>query len=159
MFTNSAFSFKMLTKRGLPWLKQIKESHGSVALTTMVQVEAINSSGIYYIADSEKTKESKHVVDSELCLENLVSLVVPIDKIKNRDEKIYSLEEIKDVQSKLMLIAGKAESGKDEVDQFNQVCIAGNNDDCMRKHLLTTCARSGNYEIHTREHFHLIIYI
>ncbi|CAB4025761.1 Hypothetical predicted protein, partial [Paramuricea clavata] len=110
----------MLTKRGLPWLKQIKESHGSVALTTMVQVEAINSSGVYYIADNEKTKESKHV-DSELCLENLVSLVVPKDEIKNRDEKIYSLEEIKDVQSKLMLIAGKAESGKDEVDQFNQV--------------------------------------
>ena len=125
IFTNSAFSFKMLTKRGLSWLKQIKESHGSVALTTMVQVEAINSSGIYYIADSEKTKESKHVDNGvKLCLENLVSLVVPKDQIKNREEKIYSLEEVKDVQSKLMLIAGKAENGKEEVDQFNQVCIA-----------------------------------
>ena len=86
----------------------------------MVQVEAINSSGIYYIG-------------VKLCLENLVSLVVPEDEIKDREEKIYSLEEVKDVQSKLMLIAGKAESAKEEVDQFNQVCITGvntrNNDD------------------------------
>jgi hypothetical protein len=127
--TNSEFPFKVLTTRDLTWLKQIKESHGSVALTTMVQVEAINSSGIYYIADSEKAKESKHVDNGvKLCIENLVSLVVPKDEIKNREEKIYSLEEVKDVQSKLMLIAGKAESGKDEVDKFNQVCITGNND-------------------------------
>ncbi len=111
----------MLTKRGLSWLKQIKESHGSVGLTTMV--EAINSSGIYYIADSEKTKEIKHMnTDGKLCLENLICLVVPEDTEKNREQKVYSLEEVKDVQSKLMLIAGKADSGK-EVDQFNQVCI------------------------------------
>ena len=109
-------------------MKQIKESHGSVALTTMVQVEAINFSGIYYIADRKKAKESKHVDNGvKLCLEDLISLVVPKDESKNREEKIYSLEEVKDVQSKLMLIAGKAESRK-EVDQFNQVCITVNND-------------------------------
>ena len=103
-------------------MKQIKESHGSVALTTMVQVEAINSSGTYFIADSEKFKDSKHMKgEAKSCLENLVHLVVPKDDKKNREEKSYSLEEIKDVQSKLMLIAGKAESGKEEVDQFNQV--------------------------------------
>ncbi len=90
----------------------------------MVQVEAINSSGIYYIADNEKTKESKHVDnESNLYLENLICLVVPEDEIKNREKKVYSLEEVKDVQSKLMLIAGKAENGKEEVDQFNEVCL------------------------------------
>ena len=115
------FLFKLSTKRGLPWLKQIKESHGSVAITTMVQIEAINSTGIYYIAYSEKSKDIKHLnSDNKSCLENVMYLVVPNEK--TRDEKIYSLEEVKDVQSKLMLIAGKAESGKDEVDQFNQVC-------------------------------------
>ncbi|XP_046861644.1 E3 ubiquitin-protein ligase rnf213-alpha-like [Xenia sp. Carnegie-2017] len=76
------------TQKNLFWLKQIKESHGSVAMTTMVQVEAINSCE---------------------------------DADRNREEKIYSLDEIKDIQSKLMLIAGKAESGKEEVDQFNEV--------------------------------------
>ena len=107
----------------LPWLKQIKESHGSVALTTMVQVEAINSSGVYHIADG-KARESTHISGGlELRLENLVRLVVPGNENKDREERNYSFDEIKDVQSKLMLIAGKAESGKEEVDQFNQVCI------------------------------------
>ena len=89
----------------------------------MLQVEAINSCGIYFIADSKlRVKDSKHVKnEGKLCLENLVYLVVPNDEEKNREEKIYSLEEIKDVQSKLMLIAGKADCGKEEVDQFNQV--------------------------------------
>ena len=115
----------MLTKRALPWLKQIKESHGSVALTTMVQVEAINSSGVYYIADSKIAKYNKQGNSGvKLPLENLVCLVVPEDNKMNRDEKFYSLEEVKDVQSKLMLIAGKAESAKEEVDHFNQVCMS-----------------------------------
>ena len=89
----------------------------------MVQVEAINSTGIYFIAENET---NKHDVtdDGKLCLENLVCLVVPKDEIKNREKRVYSLEEIKDVQSKLMLIAGKAENGKEEVDQFNEVCFS-----------------------------------
>ena len=89
----------------------------------MVQVEAINCSGTYYIADTEKMiKEVKHVnAGVELHLENLVCLVVPEDRQKSREKKVYSLEEVKDVQSKLMLIAGKAESGKEEVDNFNEV--------------------------------------
>ena len=37
------FYFKENTNRQLPWLKQIKESHGSVALTTLMQAEAINA--------------------------------------------------------------------------------------------------------------------
>ena len=110
--------------RSLSWLKQIKKSHGSVAMTTMVQVETINSCGVYHIADSRTAPESKHVNSGmEFFLENSVYLVVPKDDDKNREEKNYSLEEIKDLQSKLMLIAGKAESGKEEIDQFNQVCM------------------------------------
>ncbi|XP_028416584.1 E3 ubiquitin-protein ligase rnf213-alpha-like [Dendronephthya gigantea] len=110
------------TKKSLSWLKQIKESHGSVALTTMVQVEAINSCGTYYIADTEMAKEVKYAnAAGGLNFENLVCLNVPEDPQKNRERKVYSLEEIKDVQSKLMLIAGKAESGKEEVDKFNEI--------------------------------------
>ena len=86
----------------------------------MVQVEAINSCGIYYIADKEKEKGNKATKTSGKP-EEVVVLVVPEDTDRNREEKIYSLDEIKDIQSKLMLIAGKADSGKEEVDQFNQV--------------------------------------
>ena len=87
-------------------------------MTTMVQVEAINSCGIYYIADLEKLNEA---TKTSVKPEEVVVLVVPEDADRNREEKIYRLDEIKDIQSKLMLIAGKAESGKEEVDQFNEV--------------------------------------
>ena len=87
----------------------------------MVQVEAINSSGIYYVADSDANELMNN--NGKLCLENLVCLVVPKDQTNKREKRIYSLEEIKDVHSKLMLIAGKADTGKEEVDQFNKVCL------------------------------------
>ena len=131
IYPYSAFLFKKLTQLSLPWLTQIKESHNAVAVTTMIQVETINSTGIYFIADGEKLKNIKHLNSSARpSLENVVCLIVPLNLEKNGEEKTYSLEEIKDVQSKLMLIAGKAESGKDEVDQFNPVC---NNTCVMRQ--------------------------
>ena len=102
----------------MPWLKNIEKSHGSVAYTTMMQAEAINAYGVYHIASPKKTRENVGI-----CLENVISLVVPGTKEKNREEKTYSLEEVKDVQSKLMLIAGKAEKGKEEVDQFVEVSL------------------------------------
>ena len=88
----------------------------------MVQVEEINSCGTYCIPDLEVTQGSKHDnVGVKLTPENLVRLVVPGGNDRNQEEKIYSLEEIKDIQSKLALIAGKGDSGKEEVDHFNQV--------------------------------------
>ncbi|XP_046860850.1 E3 ubiquitin-protein ligase rnf213-alpha-like [Xenia sp. Carnegie-2017] len=105
-----------ITRKNLSWLKQIKESHGSVASTTMLLVQTINSSGIYYIADKEKLNM---VTKSSSTPDNVVALVIPKDS--DREEKIYTFDEIKDIQSKLMLIAGKAENGKEEVDQFNEV--------------------------------------
>lgn len=90
----------------------------------MVQVETINSCGTYFIGNSEIATGIHHAnIGVKFGLENLVHLVVPEDNDKNREEKHYNLEEVKDVQSKLMLIAGKAESGKDEVDKFNKVNI------------------------------------
>ena len=83
-----------------------------------MQAEAINAYGVYHIASPKKTRENVGI-----CLENVISLVVPGTKEKNREEKTYSLEEVKDVQSKLMLIAGKAEKGKEEVDQFVEVSL------------------------------------
>ena len=111
----------------MSWLKQVKESLGSVAVTTGMQVKAINSSGIYHIADFELLKSTKNgnlnnIKSEGVCLESLICLVVPKDDEKKREEKIYSFEEVKDVQSKLMLIAGKTDKGKEElVDPFLQV--------------------------------------
>ena len=124
-YAHSASLFKDLTHQNLSWLKQIITSHGSVSINTQIQVHTINSSGIYYIADSERTKDIKNVnAGAKLCLENLVCLVVPKDRDKNLEEKTYSFEEVKDIQSKLMLIGRKAEREKQIADQFNEVGIS-----------------------------------
>ena len=42
------------TNRHLPWIKNVKERHGSVETSSLQQVEAINQSGIYVISISKK---------------------------------------------------------------------------------------------------------
>ena len=44
-------------------------------------------------------------------------------KEDNQEEELryYTLQQLNDLQSKLMLVAGKAEKGKDEVDRFVEV--------------------------------------
>ena len=37
------------TDRHLEWLKGVKESHGSVAMTSLMQAEAINARGIFQV--------------------------------------------------------------------------------------------------------------
>ena len=37
------------TNRHLEWLKGVKESHGSVAMTSLMQAEAINARGIFQV--------------------------------------------------------------------------------------------------------------
>ena len=57
-------------------------------------------------------------------MDNVVRLTVPPkDGDEDVESKTYSLDELKDLQSKLMLIAGKAEKGKDEVERFVKVSI------------------------------------
>ena len=85
-----------------------------------MQVEAINAFGVYHIANYQLLKSRNG--GCEPGLENNVCLLVPEDGEKRTEERIYSLDEIKDVQSKLMLIAGKADKGKEEVVQFLEVC-------------------------------------
>ncbi|XP_068731195.1 E3 ubiquitin-protein ligase rnf213-alpha-like [Montipora capricornis] len=102
------------TSRHLQWLKTVKESHGSVAMTSLVQAQMINSSGVYVVG--KFLQQDSHEED-RLSLDQVVRLTVP-PKEGGLHDKIYSLDELKDLQSKLMLVAGRAEKGKDDVDTF-----------------------------------------
>ncbi|XP_033121706.1 E3 ubiquitin-protein ligase rnf213-alpha-like [Anneissia japonica] len=111
--------------REMEWLKGIKDSHGSVEVLSLHQVERINAEGIYEIG---KLKEGS------------LRLRVPAEDGK---EMIYTVEQIKDLQSKLMLIAGEAyqcTDAKAEVDRFVEV-FDGTQD--LEKYYQKMC-RSGN---------------
>ena len=106
----------------MEWLKTVKESHGSVAMTSLVQAKTINSSGLYLVGhvDTEKGPSPEH--GKRLSFKDVIRLTVPLkDGSEKEQRKTYSIDELKDLQSKLMLIAGKAEKGKDDVGQFVMV--------------------------------------
>ena len=82
-------------------------------MTSLVQAERINSSGVYVVGQLVCKGESSTERGRGLSQDSVVTLTV--------QDKTYSLDDLRDLQSKLMLIAGKAEKGKDEVDKFAKV--------------------------------------
>ena len=92
-------------------------------MTSLVQAEMINSRGVYVVGRLSHEQDSTSVKEERLSLDHVVRLTVPPKEsgADNAQDVVYSLDEIKDLQSKLMLIAGKAEKGKDEVDTFVKV--------------------------------------
>ena len=92
-------------------------------MTSLVQAEAMNSRGVYVVGTLNRKQDSVSEKEERLSLDHVVRLTVPPKKSEeeNAQDVVYSLDEIMDLQSKVMLIAGKAEKGKDEVDTFVQV--------------------------------------
>ena len=106
------FNVQIDTSRQLEWLKGVEKSHGSVAKSSLMEAKAINEHGVYRVGcvseDVEKSIET-------LTLDAVIQLKLPTD------EKRFTLDDLQDLQSKLMLIAAKASSGKEDVDRFVDV--------------------------------------
>eukprot|EP00794_Sanderia_malayensis_P006458 gene6457-7190_t len=113
--------------RQLEWFKKERESYGSIAKSSMMETEAANRRGYYIVGAIQET-------DAKRSLENSLSLVVPEEdsngksKTGDEDKKTYSIDEIRDLQSKLMLIGGnkgrQRESGQLEKDAFLKMFAA-----------------------------------
>ena len=91
-------------------------------MTSLVQAKMINSTGTYVVGQLAPEGDASTEHEKRFSLENVVRLTVPPKGTgDDLQSKTYSLDELKDLQSKLMLIAGKAEKGKDEVERFVKV--------------------------------------
>ncbi|XP_075025423.1 E3 ubiquitin-protein ligase RNF213 isoform X2 [Calonectris borealis] len=96
----------------LEWLKTVKESHGSVELSSLSLAAAINSRGIYVLgapADGQKVS-----------LDNVLRFTLPGSSGDNETLWKYSLAELRELQNKLMLMSAKGEQGL-EVEKFSEV--------------------------------------
>uniref|UniRef100_A0A663EII0 RING-type E3 ubiquitin transferase n=1 Tax=Aquila chrysaetos chrysaetos TaxID=223781 RepID=A0A663EII0_AQUCH len=96
----------------LEWLKIVKESHGSVELSSLSLAAAINSRGIYVLrapADGQKVS-----------LDNVVHFTLPRSSGDNEASQKYSLAELRELQNKLMLMSAKGEQGL-EVEKFSEI--------------------------------------
>ncbi|XDB61528.1 hypothetical protein ABFV05_015144 [Capra hircus] len=100
--------------RNLEWLKTVKESHGSVELSSLSLATAINSRGIYVIkAPTDGQKISPDTV---------LRLILPEGQGDHKEKRDYSLEELKELLNKLMLMSGtKEHSNAEVVEVFSEV--------------------------------------
>ncbi|XP_052050777.1 E3 ubiquitin-protein ligase RNF213 isoform X2 [Apodemus sylvaticus] len=100
--------------RNLEWLKTVKESHGSVELSSLSLATAINNRGIYII---EAPKDGQKVSP-----DTLLHLLLPGDHGDQEASRNYSTEELKELLNKLMLMSGKKDhSSNAEVEKFSEV--------------------------------------
>uniref|UniRef100_A0A8C6FXI7 E3 ubiquitin-protein ligase RNF213 n=1 Tax=Moschus moschiferus TaxID=68415 RepID=A0A8C6FXI7_MOSMO len=100
--------------RNLEWLKTVKESHGSVELSSLSLATAINSRGVYVIkAPTDGRKISPDTV---------LRLILAEGQGGHEEKRDYSLEELKELLNKLMLMSGKKEhSNAEVVEVFSEV--------------------------------------
>ncbi|XP_025026630.1 E3 ubiquitin-protein ligase RNF213, partial [Python bivittatus] len=98
--------------RYLDWLKTIKESHGSVELSSISLATTINSKGIYRI--------KAPLEGQKVCLDTVLDLTVQESHGEQEKKRQYSLEELQELMNKLMLMSGKVEQSA-EVDKFSEV--------------------------------------
>ncbi|XP_035389185.1 E3 ubiquitin-protein ligase rnf213-alpha-like isoform X2 [Electrophorus electricus] len=99
------------TARHLDWLKTVKESHGSVELSSISLVKAINTRGVYTISAQYQTK---------INMDTALRLDVPEEHGEGQESRHYVLEDVRDLQNKLMLMSGKGEQSN-EVEHFTEV--------------------------------------
>ncbi|XP_071135692.1 E3 ubiquitin-protein ligase rnf213-alpha-like isoform X2 [Mytilus edulis] len=107
------------TIQHLDWFKSVKKSHGSIEISSLSQTKAINSNGIYEVGNSDMNNHSRTPALKEVLTLNVVQDVDSDDVESLRvNTRRYKYDQLLDLQSRLMLVAGKAEQGKDEVDRF-----------------------------------------
>ncbi|XP_006869704.1 PREDICTED: E3 ubiquitin-protein ligase RNF213 [Chrysochloris asiatica] len=99
--------------RNLEWLKTVKESHGSVELSSLSLATAINSKGIYII---EAPKDGQKISE-----DSVLRLVLPESLGDQEQIREYSLEELRELLNKLMLMSGKKDQNSCEVEMFSEV--------------------------------------
>ncbi|KAL8623379.1 hypothetical protein ACOMHN_065913 [Nucella lapillus] len=97
------------TVHWLDWFKEVQKSHGSVEKTSLSQVANINARGVFRL--SRAAQQGLH-------LGNILQLRVSEDETGKNPARVYTYDELLDLQSRLMLVAGQAEKGKENVDRF-----------------------------------------
>ncbi|XP_069016032.1 E3 ubiquitin-protein ligase rnf213-beta [Embiotoca jacksoni] len=96
--------------RLLSWLKALKETHGSVEQSSLSLASAINADGVYHVGWSDENTERR-------CVQNMVQVTVK----RGRDQKSYKLDDLLELQNKLMLMSSKGEHGREQVNRFTEV--------------------------------------
>ncbi|XP_014389422.1 PREDICTED: E3 ubiquitin-protein ligase RNF213-like, partial [Myotis brandtii] len=99
--------------RDLGWLKKVKESHGSVEHSSLSLARAINSRGIYVIQVPTELQQ--------ISPDTALYLLLPESSADSQEQRRCSLEELKELLNKLMLMSGKKDHHSAEAQVFSEV--------------------------------------
>ena len=102
----------MYCKQQLEWYKSVKETQGSVEVTSFGKMRNILAYGCYSVGS--KSPQAAHSIHEmvHLKLENTGKLLSKTN---------FSLDDLRDLESKLVLITGSKAENRKEVDQFLNV--------------------------------------
>ena len=100
------------------WYKSVKETQGSVEVTSYGQMDIIFECGCYLVGGKQcrsvAGKSLKDVIRLQLKEKNIEKCLT---------KKKYNLEELRDLESKLVLITGNQAGNRSKVDLFVNVRI------------------------------------
>ncbi|XP_040294528.1 E3 ubiquitin-protein ligase RNF213-like [Bufo bufo] len=99
--------------RHIEWLKTVKESHGSVELSSLSLATTINKRGIYVI---QAPKDNQKITPDSVMQLNLQE-----EGDSRINERSYNLEELKELLNKLMLMSAKGDQSNQEVEKFSEI--------------------------------------
>ncbi|XP_073505879.1 E3 ubiquitin-protein ligase RNF213 isoform X2 [Phyllobates terribilis] len=99
--------------RHIEWLKTVKESHGSVELSSLSLAATINKRGVYIIQAPGDNKK--------ITPDSVMQLNLQEEGDRSINERSYTLEELKELLNKLMLMSAKGDQSNEEVDKFSEI--------------------------------------
>ena len=100
--------------RDIGWYKSLKDTQGSVEVTSYGQMRSILRYGIYQVGVASQSRLLQNIHDVIFVKLN------PGDKPLTKT--LYSLDELRDLESKLVLITGSKAPIRTEVDHYSNVC-------------------------------------
>ena len=108
-----AFTVQEHCNQQLEWYKSVKETQGSVEVTSFGKMQNILTYGCYNVGNSKSAQTAHSIHD-------MVHL-----KLENTEKQLpktnFSLDDLRDLESKLVLITGSKAKNRREVDQFLNV--------------------------------------
>ena len=102
--------------KDLEWYKSVKETQASVEVTSYGQMDNIKSYGCYCIGEMRDV-----AMDNIHDVIRLSLIPLPGKKLLKTS---YTLDELRDLESKIVLITGSRAENRAAVDQFLDVCVA-----------------------------------
>ena len=89
-------------------------------MSSLKLAQAINERGVYSIGQLENVTSTASPSDKK-GIDSVISLLLLPTTHDGEQFKVFTLEKLQELQSKLALISGKGSQGQDDVDKFSQV--------------------------------------